>query len=230
MTTGQRQHRWASALLRSPLPRKYREGAHWAPMYTTPSIILGSGSPRRAEILSFFHLPFEVIPSHFDEESIAYEGDPAGYVQQLARSKAYDLMTHHRDRTILCADTAVFIDDVVLNKPKDRAEAEAMLTQLSGRWHTVVTGVAVRRGTTEFFGSQQTRLLFKPLSLEQIRLYQHGLHTLDKAGGYAIQGAGSMVVERIDGCFYNTMGLPLTLTTELLQHVGIDLWHHIGLH
>jgi septum formation protein len=199
-------------------------------MLTTPPLILGSGSPRRAEILSFFRLPFEVIPSAFDEESIPFEQDPPAYVEALARAKAFSLMTQHRDRTILCADTAVFIDDVVLNKPKSPEEAEAMLTLLSGRWHTVVTGVAVRRGTMEFSGTQSTRLLFKPLSQQQIRLYQQGLHLMDKAGGYAIQGAGSLVVEKIEGCFYNVMGLPLTLTTRLLQDLGIDLWHHLGSH
>lgn len=197
-------------------------------MFTSPPLILGSGSPRRAEILSFFHLPFEVIPSLFVEEELPYQQDPALYVQELARGKAADLMTRHRGRSVLCADTAVFIDDQVLNKPRDRAEAEAMLSRLAGRWHTVVTGVAVRRDTMEAYGTQATRLLFKPLSLEQIRLYQRGLHTLDKAGGYAIQGAGSMVVDKIEGCFYNVMGLPLTLTTGLLQRIGIDLWDHLG--
>lgn len=197
-------------------------------MMTTPPLLLGSGSPRRAEILSFFHLPFEVIPSLFDEESIPYQQDPALYVQELARAKAFDLMVRHRERSILCADTAVFIDDQVLNKPQTSAEAEAMLKLLSGRWHTVVTGVAIRRGTMESYGTQSTRLLFKSLSSEQIHLYQKGLHTLDKAGGYAIQGAGSLVVEKIEGCFYNVMGLPLTLTCQLLQDLGIDLWHHLG--
>ena len=194
----------------------------------SPRFVLGSGSPRRREILEFFHVPFEVAFGSFHEESIPWTGDPRGYVTQLACAKAEHLASHGQRMTLLCADTAVFLEGEVLNKPSSPEEAHAMLRRLAGREHRVWTGVCVRRGDQQWSGAQESIVWMRPLSEQQIELYQNGLHTLDKAGGYAIQGAGSIIVDRLEGCFYNVMGLPLRTTEELLRHGGIDLWQGLS--
>ena len=191
-------------------------------------LLLGSGSPRRREILGFFRIPFQVVSSDFPEETIPWGGDPADYVLQLACAKANHLATAWPHHTLLCADTAVFVDGEVLNKPSSPAEAHAMLRRLSGREHQVWTGVCLRQGPKEHKAAQKTRVWVRDLSDREISLYQSGLHTLDKAGGYAVQGAGGIIIERIDGCFYNVMGLPLRATETLLTQAGIDLWQYLG--
>lgn len=190
-------------------------------------IILGSSSPRRGEILRFFSLPFTQAAPPFEEESVLFEGDPASYVKTLSSEKAKSLVGTYSDRIIITADTTVFFEGKIYNKPKDRAEAVSFLTILSGQWHSVFTGVSCfSKGTIET-RAEETKILFHTLSEEQIDQYLSHINFLDKAGSYAIQQGGALIVKKIEGCYYNVMGLPLTPLRELLQKAGVNLWNHL---
>lgn len=196
-------------------------------MSRTDSLILGSQSPRRRDILASFSLPFQQIPSDFDEESISFDGDPIAYCSYLAERKAAALADRFPDSPILTADTIVFLNGKVYNKPKDAEEAFRFLSELAGHWHTVHTAVHVRKGRHSYADSESTRLLFHPLTPEQIRTFHKHVHFLDKAGGYAIEGCGQIILAKIEGCYYNVLGLPINATRRLLGRIGIDLWHHL---
>lgn len=155
----------------------------------TPRIILGSQSPRRKEILSFFNLPFVQESPGFDEEAILYRRDPIKYVEALASGKAQGLMEKHPKDIIITADTIVYRSGKVYNKPKDENEAFQMLSELVGKWHSVFTGVAVAKNSHILTGWEETRVLFNPLTEKEIRDYHKKIHWADKAGGYAIQMA-----------------------------------------
>ena len=191
------------------------------------TIILGSGSPRREEILRFFSVPFTQISSSFDEESVLFKGDPIDYVQTLSQKKAENLSITYRDRIILTADTIVFHKGVVYNKPKSLEEAVAFLQTLSGNWHSVFTSLSLFHEGSIKTQTEETKILFHELTLDQIHKYLSHINFLDKAGGYAIQQGGSLIVKKIEGCYYNVMGLPLTSLKEILWSVGIDLWQHM---
>ncbi|MBS0616477.1 MAG: septum formation protein Maf [Verrucomicrobia bacterium] len=190
-------------------------------------IILGSQSPRRHEILSYFALPFTQVSSNFDEESQPYSGDPKKHALHLSQKKAEAIAQNYPHDVILTADTTVSIEGKMLNKPADEKEAFAFLSLLAGRWQSVFTGVTVRRGDKVFSDVEETKMLFHKLTPEQIRAFHKHCYFLDKAGGYAIEKSGSLIVERIEGCYYNVMGLPINTTARLLKKVGIDLWDHL---
>ncbi len=191
------------------------------------TIILGSESPRRKEILQFFSIPFTQCSSNFDEESIVYTGEPAKYVETLAGKKAEALSAIHKDKPILTADTAVFCKGKLYNKPKDRNEAFSFLSELSNEVHSVFTGVALSYQNTLYVLSEETKITFHDLSPDQINRYLDQIKFLDKAGSYAIQQGGGLLVKKLEGCYYNVMGLPLNSLRELLQKANIDLWSHI---
>jgi septum formation protein len=188
-------------------------------------LILGSASPRRKEILSFFELPFRQEASHFDEDSIPFTGDPRAYALQLAREKGKALLSEYPKDLILTADTVVYCNGRCYGKPSGEEDAMRMMSELSGKQHSVFTALALLRDGEEYEDVEETKVFFHDLSQEQIRLYQQGLHCADKAGGYAIQGAGGLIVRRIEGCYYNVMGLPINALQRLLKKVGIDLFH-----
>jgi septum formation protein len=190
-------------------------------------LILGSQSPRRKEILNYFALPFVQIPSAFDEDTVEFRGDPGKYAQELSVKKAQELARRFPEDAILTADTVVYLGGKIYNKPKDEHEAFSMLRTFSGNWQQVFTAVTVQKDKAVFSAYEETKILFHPLTDEQIHLYLRSSSFLDKAGGYAIQGTGSILVSRIDGCYYNVMGLPVTLVQQLLLKVGIDLWKHL---
>lgn len=190
-------------------------------------LILGSASPRRAEILSYFDLPFEQIVSPFNENAVPYLGDPEEYVHLLARGKAEALVADHPNRPILTADTVVYKKGRIYSKPRSDEEGFESLMALVGKEHTVYTGVALCLGSEEWYAVAETQVVMRDLTPEQVRRYQEAIHCADKAGGYAVQKAGSLIVERVDGCFYNVMGLPIQTVQRLLLHVGIDLWDHL---
>jgi septum formation protein len=190
-------------------------------------LILGSQSLRRKEILNYFSIPFVQIPSDFDEESIEYTGDPIQYARELSIKKAEALALQYPNDAILTADTVVFFEGTIYNKPKDEAEAFAMLRAFSGKWQQVFTAVTVQKDNQTHSGFEETKLLFNPLTEDQIRLYHSSCPYLDKAGGYAIQQAGSILVSKIEGCYYNVMGLPVNTVNQLLKHIGINLWNHL---
>lgn len=194
---------------------------------TDKQIILGSSSPRRGEILHFFSLPFLQIASHFDEESIPFTGDPEEYVKTLSLKKGEVLSVIYPESYILTADTVVYLDGKIFNKPKNKEEAIFFLEKLSGKWHVVYTAVALSIGSVQHVRVEKTSILFHELTKSHIDHYLNHVNFLDKAGGYAIQQGGSLIVKKIEGCYYNVMGLPLSALQELLNLVGIDLWEHM---
>lgn len=191
------------------------------------TLILGSQSPRRREILSFFNLPFQQVSPHFDEDSIPFLGDPQHYVQVLAKEKALALMQQLPPSTILTADTIVYKAGKIFGKPAGEQAAFNYLKELSGQWHSVFTGLALYHDNQVFQTVEETRVLFNALSDDQMHTYYRSLPWADKAGGYMIQGAGSLIVKGIEGCYYNVMGLPVNALCSLLQKIGIDLWQHL---
>ncbi len=191
-------------------------------------LILGSISPRRKEILSFFSIPFEQLSPHFDEGKIHFEGDPIAYAQTLSSGKAASLVPSNPEAVIFAADTVVYKDGKLMEKPADEDEALKMLTELNGSWHTVYTAVTARCGEEESTTCAETKIQFHRVSQEDLLHYHQAFNGLDKAGGYGIQRSGSLIVKRMEGCFYNVMGLPISATCEVLQDRGINLWHYLG--
>jgi septum formation protein len=180
--------------------------------------VLGSSSPRRVSILEGLGLDFAVDPSGIPEDPL--DGEAAeDHVMRLALAKATEVAGRHERGTVLGADTIVVLDGRLLGKPAGPREAEGMLSSIRGRWHEVVTGVAVVRASdgVSAAGCERTRVLVRDLSDEEIRAYVEGGEPLDKAGSYAIQGCGSAVVERVEGCFYNVVGLPVVRMCRVLE-------------
>jgi septum formation protein len=190
-------------------------------------LILGSQSPRRKEILSFFSLPFKTATSDFDEESVPFHGNPAHYACEIAIEKARLLATKFPEDLILTADTVVYHDGKIYGKPKTPEEGFLALKELAGKWHSVFTGLALSKGDQLWSVSEETRVLFNPMTDDEIRHYHKKLHCADKAGSYAIQNAGGLAVKRIEGCYYNVMGLPINSVRQLLLNVQIDLWDYL---
>lgn len=190
-------------------------------------LILGSQSPRRVEILSRFKLPFKQAVSAFDEKSIPFEGDPAKYVSVLAQKKGEVLYHSYPNAAIISADSIVFKSGKVYGKPEDEQEAIRMLQDLSGSWHSVYTGIALNYRNNSYQSAEETKVLFNPLTDKQIKNYLHAINWSDKAGAYGIQGNGGILINRIEGCFYNVMGLPINALRELFSRIGVDLWQHL---
>ena len=189
--------------------------------------ILGSQSPRRKEILNFFTLPFQQVTPFFDEEAVPFKGDPQDYVKILSMGKGESLRERFPAEVILTADTIVFKEGKIYGKPKDKEQAFHFLKELSGQWHQVYTGITVTYLDKMVHKIQETSVQFNPLNDAQLHHYQETMHCADKAGGYMIQGAGGLIVRRIEGCYYNVMGLPLNALHEALLEVGVDLWKHL---
>lgn len=190
-------------------------------------IVLGSQSPRRREILEFFAIPFIQISSQFDEESVPFEGDPAKHAMLLSLKKSEALVSQFPSDVILTADSVVYCNQKIYNKPTDEQEAAQFLKTFSGQWQSVITGVTVRRGGEIYTSSEETKLLLNPLSQEQIQKFHAHCHFLDKAGGYAIEKSGSLLISRLEGCYYNVMGLPVNTVQKLLLKLGVDLWQYL---
>lgn len=189
------------------------------------SIILASQSPRRRELLAQMGVPqFEVVPALGEE--IASPGlSPAQLVEVLSRQKAEEVAVQAGpDDVVIAADTVVAVDGAVLGKPRDPADAARMLSLLSGRAHTVYTGVTVRRGTFSRTAHEATQVRFRPLTQSEISAYIATGEPMDKAGGYGIQGRGALLVERLEGDYFNVMGLPLLRLARMLRRFGIDLF------
>lgn len=187
-------------------------------------IVLASGSPRRQELLQRIGITdFEIrVPE--TEESYPDGLSPREVVEYLSRKKsdaAVPLCTE--EELLITADTMVFLDDARLGKPKDEAEALRMLTALQGRHHTVCTGVTVRQGAHVLTQSCATDVYFRSASEEELRRYIATGEPMDKAGAYGVQGKGSLLVERLDGDYFNVMGLPVLLLSRMLMDFGITL-------
>jgi septum formation protein len=186
-------------------------------------LVLASRSPRRADILRGLNFDFEVIAPTEHVEDRAGIQDPFESPVELARLKADDVARRRPDALCIGADTVVVLDSVALGKPRDDEEARRFLESLSGRTHTVVTGLALRRVSDELAISdrEQTDVRFRDLSEHDITSYVECGEGRDKAGSYAVQGLGAGLVSSIDGCFYNVVGLPVALLFDLLKRVAI---------
>jgi len=190
-------------------------------------IILASTSPRRAEILNFFSLPFTQKSPEFDEESVPYLGEPENYVTTLAVEKAHKAKELYSNTIIIAADTLVAQDKKVIGKPRDEKDMEEILSSLSNQWHSVFTSVAVASPDTMVSTCEETKVLCNDLSKGEIEKYMNGLHLYDKAGAYAIQRSGALFVKEIKGCYYNVMGMPINSLQRLLKEVNIDLFNFL---
>ena len=181
-------------------------------------LVLASSSPRRREILTAVGWPFETHAAGVDETRLADEG-PEDFVTRLARAKAEAVARTRLFGLVLGADTTVLVDGEILEKPRDAEDARRMLRNLSGRWHEVLTGVALVRAETgqTVTGLERTRVRFAETSDEEIDWHVQTGDVLDKAGAYAIQGRAALFIESIDGDYWNVVGLPVRLVYELAR-------------
>lgn len=187
-----------------------------------PQIILASASPRRQELLNQINVRHLVQIVDIDETSLLNES-PTAYVQRLAAEKATACVQRFNPQfPVLAADTIVVLGNQIMGKPQDKNEALTMLRQLSGNTHQVFTAIALF-GHSKHYALSITEVTFKTLSEAEILAYWHSGEPLDKAGSYAIQGVGSLFIERINGSFSGVMGLPLFETAQLLAREGIEL-------
>jgi len=186
-------------------------------------IILASQSPRRRELLERMGLErFEIRPAA-GEENASPHLSPAQLVEELSRQKAQEVaLTAAAQDIIIAADTVVAADDRVLGKPHNREDAMDMLRFLSGRTHTVYTGITVRRGKQVLTQHEATQVVFRPLTDREIAAYVDTGEPMDKAGAYGIQGRGCVLVEGIRGDYYNVMGLPVCRLALMLRQFGVD--------
>jgi septum formation protein len=181
-------------------------------------LVLASASPRRRELLTQAGFTFAVHPAHIPEDPLPGE-DPISYVIRLAREKAQAVFNHLQDRdaVILGADTTVTLDNHILGKPEDTADASRMLRLLSGRTHHVITGIAVVTAEAAEVAAEVTGVRFLALSDQEISAYIATGEPMDKAGAYAIQGRAARWIPRIEGCYFNVVGLPLSLVSTMLE-------------
>jgi len=187
-------------------------------MIAIPKLILASASPRRAEILRSVGWPFEILPVHIDE-SRGEEEIAASYVERVALAKAQAALQRDSTASILGADTVVVIDNQILGKPVDEDDARRMLRLLSGRWHQVLTGVALIYGATSQsrVAHELTEVRFAEMNEDEINWYVATGEPLDKAGAYAIQGHGALFIEGLRGDYFNVVGLPVRLLYKLFR-------------
>jgi septum formation protein len=193
--------------------------------FLTPSqqadLVLASRSPRRVEIMRGLGFEFEVDPAPEHLEDGVSHDDPFAVPQQLAARKCEHVSERRPQSLVIAADTVVIVDDRILNKPTHDDEARAFLRTLAGRTHVVVTGLAVfgmTRGV-RLEKSARTFVTFRPLSDDEIDLYVATGEGRDKAGSYAAQGLGSGLIRSVDGCFFNVVGLPVSLLIDMLAEV-----------
>ncbi len=200
-------------------------------MIELPKLILASASPRRAEILTAVGWEFEKHAADIDETELPDE-NPADYVRRLAREKAASVAENYKNALILGADTTVVIENQIIGKPKDLDDAGKMLRMLSGNWHEVLTGVALVRvsaGKSETkVDLQKTRVKFAKLSDAEIEFLIERGEPLDKAGAYAVQAQAALFIERIEGDYWNVVGLPVNLVYQLVSREGAKMQRKTG--
>lgn len=186
------------------------------------NIILASESPRRRELLTLIGLPFTVITSHV-EECPPDHVTPDQYVMALAAQKARAVFSAHPDDCVIGADTVVYLDGDILGKPHTPENAKKFLTRMQGRTHTVYTGLAVLSPGRTDVRCCTTDVTFAPMSEAEIDWYVSTGEPLDKAGAYGVQGPAGVFVSRIDGNYFNVIGMPLPLLYQMLRDAGIPM-------
>ncbi|MBI5956396.1 MAG: septum formation protein Maf [Chloroflexi bacterium] len=186
-------------------------------------LILASGSPRRRELLALLNIPFDVVTAEADE-NVAGGYDPVETAKAIAAAKARAVKALVGEGLVLAADTLVFYQGQLLGKPRDATEAQNALSRMRGRWHSVITGLALSAdGGTLVVRAVETRVKMRSYGLGEIASYVASGEPMDKAGAYAIQDPAFHPVARIDGCYANVMGLPLCAIYVLLGESGMSL-------
>ncbi|MCL2013705.1 MAG: Maf family protein [Oscillospiraceae bacterium] len=180
--------------------------------------ILASQSPRREELLALVLDTFEIIPAKIDESFMQNES-ALEYVRRMARRKAEAVAKNNPDTVVIGCDTIVEIDGKIFGKPENEDDAERMLATLSGRFHQVITAVNIQNAKKDIAFSEETRVEFWKLSKEQISQYVQSGECFDKAGAYAIQGRGALLVKSINGDYYNVVGLPVARLAHELNNI-----------
>ncbi len=189
-------------------------------MKAPKNLILASGSPRRAEILQAVGWEFTKSVPDIDESEIEGES-PADYVVRLARNKAEAIAVDHPSSVVLGADTTVVIDQRIIGKPIDLADATRMIGLLAGKEHEVLTGIAIAAAGKTVTGFQRTRVKFAEMSNDEIEFLVSEGDPLDKAGAYAVQAQAALFIEYIDGDYWNVVGLPIHLVYRLMVDSAI---------
>lgn len=187
-----------------------------------PPLVLASGSPRRRELLLGLDLQFRIVPAEIDETPESGEG-AAQMVARLSAAKAQAVSARFPDALVVAADTIVVVDGEMLAKPRDDAENLGFLKRLSARTHEVLTGHTLRLDERTLSRVVRTEVEFRELAADEMRRYVESGEGRDKAGGYAIQGRGAALVPRIEGCYFNVVGLSLATVVELAQELGVSL-------
>ena len=192
---------------------------------TESKLILASASPRRGEILNRLGIRFHVCPSSMPEPPRKPRETPAVYAVRAARLKAEEVALRQRSGLVLGADAIVVLGNTILGKPSCRAEARNMLRSLSGRWHEVISGICLFRCSPRRVCSASglSRVHFRRLSRAEIDWYLNTGEYHDKAGAYGAQGYASLFIDRIEGCYFNIVGLPIAVFERLCRRMGIDL-------
>ncbi|MCU0618324.1 MAG: Maf family protein [Gemmatimonadaceae bacterium] len=183
-------------------------------------VVLASQSPRRRELLALVGIAHEVLPADIDE-SVQPGEAPVPHAERLARGKAHAIAEREPGALVIAADTIVVVDGDILGKPRDVADAHAMLRRLAGRAHEVVTAVAVAHGARTESAVVRVPVRFRPLDDETIAAYVATGEPMDKAGAYGIQGYGATIVEHIEGDYFAVMGLPLGTVVALAARLGV---------
>jgi len=185
-------------------------------MIKLPPLVLASGSPRRSEIMASVGWEFTKSVPDIDESEREGES-PEDYVQRLAVEKALAIAHRHPGSTVLAADTTVVVDEGILGKPIDLDDARRMLRMLSGRWHDVLTGVAISQNGSAKVGLERTGVKFTEMNEPEIEFLALLGDPLDKAGAYAVQAQAALFIEQIHGDYWNVVGLPISLVYRLMK-------------
>jgi len=187
-------------------------------------IILASGSPRRKEVLEKLGLPFNIVPSDY-EEDMTLPLSPTKLAEHLSAGKARTVSKKNPEALIIGADSFVVFNDKLLGKPKTKQEAHEMLQTLSGKENDIITGVTIIDGKTDIEKSfhEITKVFMKELSSETINAYIETGESMDKAGAYALQELGALLIDHVEGNFFNAMGLPLARLAEELKQFGVKV-------
>jgi len=188
------------------------------------TIILASASPGRKELLKKTGLKFKVEPSNY-EENISPELEPHEQAKSLSLEKAKLVAKNHKNALIIAADTFIVLEDKILGKPRTETEAKKMLETISGMQHSVITGFAIMDTEDHKVLSEsvETKVYIRKLTSNEIAAYVKSKEPLDKAGAYAIQGLGAAIVEKIEGDYFNVVGLPLSALAESLKEFGVRI-------
>lgn len=187
-------------------------------------IVLASASPRRKELLERIGLKLEVEPSNY-EENISSATEPHKLAKSISLEKAKLVARNYKNALVIAADTFIVLEGEILGKPTTETEAKRMLEAISGRQHSVITGFTIiDTGNNKVLSSSvETKVHIRELTSKEIDSYVKSKEPLDKAGAYAIQGLGSVIVEKIEGDYFNVIGLPLSTVTESLKEFGVHI-------